>query len=69
MNVLIMGLYRWVSDFCFHGFLFDPINHFADKPTIKNWDWPLTAITGLEASPVYDGSETSMFGNGEYILN
>ncbi|KAG8159792.1 hypothetical protein KVR01_010429 [Diaporthe batatas] len=37
--------------------------------TLPYWDWPLTAITGLEESPIYDGSDTSMSGNGEYIPN
>ncbi|KAL1873568.1 hypothetical protein Daus18300_003935 [Diaporthe australafricana] len=33
------------------------------------WDWPLSAMTGLEDSPVFDGSETSLSGNGKYIAN
>lgn len=33
------------------------------------WDWPLSAITGLEAYPLFDGSDTSMSGNGVYIAN
>ncbi|KAF2767175.1 Di-copper centre-containing protein, partial [Teratosphaeria nubilosa] len=31
------------------------------------WNWALTAITGLESSPIWDGSSTSMGGNGEKI--
>ncbi|KAH9844847.1 Di-copper centre-containing protein [Teratosphaeria destructans] len=31
------------------------------------WNWALTAITGLESSPIWDGSPTSMGGNGEKI--
>ncbi|KAJ8105574.1 hypothetical protein OPT61_g10091 [Boeremia exigua] len=31
------------------------------------WDWAKTAVTGLEKSPVFDGSDTSMSGNGAYI--
>jgi len=31
------------------------------------WNWGLTAITGLEKSPIFDGSDSSMSGNGEYI--
>ncbi|KAF2030071.1 Di-copper centre-containing protein [Setomelanomma holmii] len=31
------------------------------------WDWSKTAVTGLENSPMLDGSDTSMSGNGEYI--
>ncbi|KAB5578897.1 hypothetical protein GE09DRAFT_563609 [Coniochaeta sp. 2T2.1] len=30
------------------------------------WDWGLTAITGLERSPIFDGSATSMGSNGAY---
>lgn len=41
----------------------------ADSRTNQYWDWPLTAITGLEASPIFDGSDTSMSGNGVYIAN
>ncbi|KAF2270939.1 Di-copper centre-containing protein [Lojkania enalia] len=33
------------------------------------WNWGLTAATGLENSPMLDGSEYSMSGNGEYIPN
>ena len=33
------------------------------------WDWALSAITGLESHPVFDGSETSLSGNGEFIPN
>lgn len=31
------------------------------------WNWALTARTGLANSPIFDGSDTSMSGNGEYI--
>ncbi|KAI8937112.1 hypothetical protein NX059_006326 [Plenodomus lindquistii] len=31
------------------------------------WDWSKTAVTGLENSPILDGSDTSMSGNGEFI--
>ncbi|KAK8232167.1 hypothetical protein HDK90DRAFT_300325 [Phyllosticta capitalensis] len=31
------------------------------------WDWAKTAETGLEKSPIFDGSATSLSGNGEYI--
>ncbi|CAN8106402.1 unnamed protein product [Discula destructiva] len=37
--------------------------------SLPYWDWPLSALTGLETSPIYDGSDTSMSGNGEYIAN
>ncbi|KAK2056368.1 Di-copper centre-containing protein [Colletotrichum caudatum] len=33
------------------------------------WDWAKTAVTGLESSPIFDGSEFSMSGNGERITN
>lgn len=42
---------------------------FADSFTHQYWDWPLTAMTGLEAFPIYDGSDTSMSGNGAYVAN
>jgi tyrosinase len=31
------------------------------------WDWPKTAVTGLKASPIFDGSATSMSGDGAFI--
>ncbi|KAI1331377.1 hypothetical protein F5Y16DRAFT_422923 [Xylariaceae sp. FL0255] len=31
------------------------------------WDWAKTAEYGLENSPIFDGSDTSISGNGEYI--
>lgn len=31
------------------------------------WDWAQTAVTGLEKSPIFDGSDTSLSGNGAYI--
>ncbi|KAF9691299.1 hypothetical protein EKO04_010796 [Ascochyta lentis] len=31
------------------------------------WDWTKTAVTGLENSPLFDGSDYSMSGNGEFI--
>ncbi|SPO00297.1 related to monophenol monooxygenase (tyrosinase) [Cephalotrichum gorgonifer] len=33
------------------------------------WDWAKTAITGLENSPIFDGSDTSLSGNGAFIPN
>ncbi|KAI0391311.1 hypothetical protein F5Y17DRAFT_441247 [Xylariaceae sp. FL0594] len=33
------------------------------------WDWAKTAVTGLHASPIFDGSDTSLSGDGEYIPN
>lgn len=33
------------------------------------WDWSITAETGLLASPIFDGSDTSMGGNGAYVGN
>jgi tyrosinase len=33
------------------------------------WNWGLTAITGLETSPHFDGSDTSLSGNGVVIPN
>ncbi|WYZ40990.1 hypothetical protein EsH8_IV_001331 [Colletotrichum jinshuiense] len=37
------------------------------KGTQPYWDWTKTAVTGLENSPVFDGSETSISGDGEHI--
>jgi tyrosinase len=31
------------------------------------WNWAKTAESGLEKSPIFDGSDTSMSGNGEFI--
>ncbi|KAL2120347.1 hypothetical protein VTJ04DRAFT_4373 [Mycothermus thermophilus] len=31
------------------------------------WDWAKSAITGLHNSPVFDGSDTSFSGDGEFI--
>ncbi|KAK6209976.1 hypothetical protein QIS74_11560 [Colletotrichum tabaci] len=39
------------------------------KGTQPYWDWAKTAVTGVENSPIFDGSETSMSGNGEFIPN
>ncbi|OLN81434.1 Tyrosinase 12 [Colletotrichum chlorophyti] len=39
------------------------------KGTQPYWDWTKTAVTGLEKSPIFDGSETSMSGDGESIPN
>ncbi|KAK1834076.1 hypothetical protein QBC39DRAFT_301341 [Podospora conica] len=33
------------------------------------WNWGLSAITGLANSPVFDGSATSLSGNGVFIPN
>lgn len=35
----------------------------------RYWDWPRSAEVGLENYPVFDGSMTSMSGNGEHIPN
>ncbi|KAI9163137.1 Tyrosinase-like protein orsC [Paramyrothecium foliicola] len=37
------------------------------KGTQPYWNWARTAQTGLEKSPIFDGSETSMSGNGEFV--
>ncbi|KAF2806513.1 putative tyrosinase [Mytilinidion resinicola] len=31
------------------------------------WNWGKTAETGVESSPIFDGSATSMSGNGAYV--
>lgn len=31
------------------------------------WNWAKTAQTGTEKSPIFDGSDTSMSGNGAYV--
>lgn len=33
------------------------------------WNWAKTAQSGLEKSPIFDGSDSSMSGNGEFIPN
>lgn len=35
--------------------------------TIPYWDWSKTAETGLENSPLFDGSATSLSGNGARV--
>ncbi|KAK1545570.1 hypothetical protein CPAR01_03072 [Colletotrichum paranaense] len=42
-------------------------NECGYKGTQPYWDWSKTAITGLETSPIFDGSETSMSGNGDFV--
>ena len=39
------------------------------RGTQPYWDWAKTAQTGLSASPIFDGSATSMSGNGVHIPN
>lgn len=40
----------------------------ADHLTLEQyWDWAKTAHTGWEESPIFDGSPTSMSGDGEYV--
>ncbi|KAK2009616.1 Di-copper centre-containing protein [Colletotrichum eremochloae] len=42
-------------------------NECGYQGTQPYWDWSKTAITGMEKSPIFDGSETSISGNGEFI--
>ncbi|KZL85207.1 tyrosinase central domain protein [Colletotrichum incanum] len=42
-------------------------NECGYKGTQPYWDWAKTAMTDMEESPIFDGSETSMSGNGEFI--
>ncbi|KAK0377692.1 hypothetical protein CLIM01_04963 [Colletotrichum limetticola] len=42
-------------------------NECGYRGTQPYWDWSKTAITGLETSPIFDGSETSMSGNGDFV--
>ncbi|KAF4819633.1 Tyrosinase-like protein orsC [Colletotrichum siamense] len=37
------------------------------KGTQPYWDWTKTAVSGMEKSPIFDGSETSISGDGEFI--
>ncbi|KAK3325055.1 hypothetical protein B0H66DRAFT_109635 [Apodospora peruviana] len=39
------------------------------KGSLPYWDWSKSAITGLAKSPVFDGSATSMSGDGVAIPN
>ncbi|ROW00759.1 hypothetical protein VMCG_06496 [Cytospora schulzeri] len=41
----------------------------AYNGTLPYWNWPKTAITGLHNSPIFDGSDTSMSGDGYFIPN
>ncbi|KAM0417165.1 hypothetical protein ACHAPT_012874 [Fusarium lateritium] len=44
-------------------------NECGYKGTQPYWDWAITAVTGLSKSSIFDGSEYSMSGDGEYIPN
>lgn len=35
----------------------------------RYWDWSRSAITGVENYPVFDGSDTSISGNGAFVAN
>ncbi|CAI6090424.1 hypothetical protein V2G26_006019 [Clonostachys chloroleuca] len=41
-------------------------NECGYKGTQPYWDWAKTAATGLTSSPIFDGSDTSMSGDGAY---
>ncbi|CAH0014985.1 unnamed protein product [Clonostachys rhizophaga] len=41
-------------------------NECGYKSTQPYWDWAKTAATGLTSSPIFDGSDTSMSGDGAY---
>ena len=36
---------------------------------LQYWNWGISALTGLENHPIFDGSETSLSGNGAFIAN
>ncbi|RGP60415.1 tyrosinase [Fusarium longipes] len=42
-------------------------NECGYKGTQPYWDWSLTAISGLTKSSIFDGSDTSLSGDGESI--
>ncbi|TQN67016.1 Tyrosinase-like protein orsC [Colletotrichum shisoi] len=42
-------------------------NECGYQGTQPYWDRSKTAITGMEKSPIFDGSDTSISGNGEFI--
>ncbi|KAF4344290.1 monophenol monooxygenase (tyrosinase) [Fusarium beomiforme] len=44
-------------------------NECGYKGTQPYWDWALTALSGLNKSPVFDGSDLSLSGDGEFIPN
>lgn len=58
-------------------FFFCPLSTFLRTVTSKSseltthqlqyWDWAKTAATGLHKSPIFDGSNTSLSGDGEFI--
>ncbi|KAK3381237.1 hypothetical protein B0H63DRAFT_197989 [Podospora didyma] len=39
------------------------------KGTLPYWDWSKTAVTGLSKSPIFDGTATSMSGDGAFVAN
>ncbi|KAF7560785.1 hypothetical protein G7046_g3345 [Stylonectria norvegica] len=42
-------------------------NECGYKGTQPYWDWAKTAVTGLNKSPIFDGSDTSISGDGVFI--
>lgn len=58
-----MGWHRWFT-WEYEQALRTECNYTGTQPY---WDWTKTAETGLEKSSVFDGSEYSLSGNGEFI--
>ncbi|EEP82997.1 conserved hypothetical protein [Uncinocarpus reesii 1704] len=44
-------------------------NECSYKGDYPYWDWPLSAVIGMENHPIFDGSDTSLSGNGKPIPN
>ncbi|KAK3490047.1 hypothetical protein B0T13DRAFT_490918 [Neurospora crassa] len=60
-----LGLHRYFISL-YEQALREECGHRGTQPY---WDWVKTAETGLSAPPIFDGSATSMSGNGVYIPN
>lgn len=59
-NAAFLGWHRWFT-WSYEQALRDECNYTGTQPY---WDWTRTAETGMSASPLFDGSETSLSGNG-----
>lgn len=55
-----LGWHRWFT-WSYEQALREECNYTGSQPY---WDWTRTAETGMSASPLFDGSETSLSGDG-----
>lgn len=62
-SAAFLGWHRWYV-WEYEQALRDECGYTGSQPY---WDWTQTAETGMEASPLFDGSETSLSGNGQSL--